>query len=95
MNSHHGPFYFNCIDLPRRAGEMKEYELTFDTHERVGTPVLGVESDEPIDVDLRIQSVSEGVLASGTVIATVTGDCTRCLTAIELDGADIYRALSL
>ena len=85
MHPQHGPFYFNCVDLPRRAGEMREYELTFDKHERVGTPVLGVEVDEPIDVDLRITSVSEGTLASGTVIATVTGECTRCLEPIEID----------
>lgn len=93
MNTSHGPFYFNCIDLPRRAGEMKEYELTFDVHERVGTPVLGVEKDEPIDVDLKIQSVSEGVLASGTVIATVTGDCTRCLDPIEVDVEQAFTEL--
>lgn len=84
-HTQHGVFLFNCVDLPRRAGEMKEYELTFDVHERVGTPVLGVEKDEPIDVDLRIQSVSEGVLASGTVAALLIGECTRCLEPIELD----------
>jgi len=84
-NVEQGPFYFSCIDVPRRPGEMKEFELTFDSHERVGTPVLGVEKDEPIDVDLKIQSVSEGVLASGTVFAAVTGVCTRCLDEIEIE----------
>jgi len=99
LSAHHnnhakeGPFYFNCIDLPRRPGEMKEFELTFDIHERVGTPVLGVEKDEPIDVDLRIQSVSEGVLASGTVAALLIGECTRCLDPIELDVEQTFTEL--
>ena len=84
-HTQHGPFYFNCVDLPRRAGEMREFELTFDNHDRVGTPVLGVPADEPIDVDLRITSVSEGILASGTVMALVEGECTRCLAPIEID----------
>ena len=93
MHTQHGPFYFSCIDLPRRPGEMKEYELTFDRHERVGTPVLGVDADEPIDVDLLIQAVSEGVLASGVVAALVTGECTRCLEPIELDVEENFTEL--
>jgi uncharacterized protein len=93
MHAQHGPFYFSCIDLPRRPGEMKEYELTFDKHERVGTPVLGVDVDAPIDVDLRIQAVSEGVLASGVVAALVTGECTRCLEPMELDVEENFTEL--
>jgi hypothetical protein len=27
------PFLFNTHDLPRRPGEMREYELTIDVHE--------------------------------------------------------------
>ena len=92
-HAEHGPFYFSCHDLPRRPGEMKEYELTFDQHERVGTPVLAVEKDEPIDVDLRIQSVSEGTLATGTVRAIVVGDCTRCLEPIEMDVEQTFTEL--
>jgi uncharacterized protein len=72
---------------------MREYELTFDVHERVGTPVLGVEKDEVIEVDLRVQSVSEGTLASGTVRAIVTGDCTRCLEPIEMDVEQTFTEL--
>ena len=93
MHTHHGPFYFSCVDLPRRPGEMKEYELTFDVHGRVGTPVLAVEADEPIDVDLRIQSVSEGVLASGVVAALIRGECTRCLEPIEFDVEESFTEL--
>jgi uncharacterized protein len=33
-----------------------------------------------LDLDLRVESVSEGVLVSGTLSAPITGECARCLT---------------
>ena len=33
-------FYFNTFELPRRAGEMKEYELPFDLTEAIGIDVI-------------------------------------------------------
>lgn len=89
----HGPFRVSCHDLPRRAGEIRQLSLTFDKHERLGIDVLGVTENEPIDVELTIQSVSEGVLASGTVAALVTGECTRCLNPIEFDVEENFTEL--
>jgi uncharacterized protein len=36
-------------------------------------------------VDVRLESVTEGVLATGTVTGTVTGECGRCLTGFTED----------
>ena len=79
------PFLFNCHDLPRRAGEMREYELTITDHESMGLPFFAIPVGEAIEVDLRISAVSEGVLASAQVRALAVGECTRCLDRIELD----------
>ena len=38
------------------------------------------------DLDLRIESVSEGVLVSGTVSGPTSGECARCLTPVTGDG---------
>ena len=38
--------------------------------------------DAPLDLDLRLESVTEGVLVSGTVTATLNGECARCLDPI-------------
>ena len=35
--------------------------------------------DAEVELDLRLQSVSEGVLVTGTLDAPVTGECSRCL----------------
>ena len=36
-------------------------------------------------MDLRLESVMEGVLASGRARVTLTGECARCLGPIEDD----------
>ncbi len=82
---HDGPFFFSCHDLPRRAGEMREYELTITEHESMGLPFFAIPVGEGIEVDLRLSAVSEGVLASAEVRALAVGECTRCLDRIELD----------
>jgi uncharacterized protein len=94
MNSvYEGPFLFNCADLPRRAGEMREYELTFDVHEPLGIPLFAVPEDEPIEVDLRLQAVEEGVLASATVRALAVGECIRCLDRVEQEVEEDFHEL--
>ena len=36
-----------------------------------------------LDLDLRLESVSEGILVSGTVTAPINGECARCLDPID------------
>ena len=75
-------YIFNTHDLPHRAGEMREHQLDLKIPEPVGVDLLSVKPGEVIEVDLRLQSVDEGVLASARVMATATGECTRCLKPI-------------
>jgi uncharacterized protein len=49
---------------------------------RVGLDLIAIGEGAPLDLDLRIESVSEGVLVSGTVSAPTAGECARCLTPI-------------
>jgi len=75
-------YIFNTHDLPHRAGEMREHQLDLKIPEPVGVDLLSVKPGEVIEVDLRLQSVDEGVLATARVMATATGECTRCLKPI-------------
>ena len=47
---------------------------------RIGLELIGIAPGAPLDLDLRVESVSEGVLVSGTLSAPTTGECARCLT---------------
>jgi uncharacterized protein len=49
----------------------------------LGTDVIAVPVGSDVDLDLRLESVVDGVLVSGTVTATAAGQCVRCLDDLE------------
>jgi len=51
--------------------------------EGLGTPMLQVPAGEPVELDLRLESVHEGVLVSGTAAADLVGECARCLDEVR------------
>lgn len=52
---------------------------------RVGS--IAVPEGSGLDLDLRLESVVEGVFVSGTVTASAVGECVRCLTPVT-DGVE-------
>lgn len=64
---------------------MVELTETVNAPARIGIELLGIEKGAPVALDLRLESVSEGVLVTGTVAAPTTGECSRCLTPITGD----------
>ena len=50
---------------------------------RIGVEMIGIQAGAPLELDLRVESVSEGVLVSGTLIAPTSGECSRCLTPFD------------
>lgn len=78
------PFILNTHDLPRRAGEMKEYQLDIPAHARIGVPLIAVPEGDLVELDVRLESVTEGVLASADIYAIAHGECIRCLDPVEV-----------
>ncbi len=64
---------------------MVERELQVPAPEHFGTDVISVPEGQPMTLRLRLESVMEGVLVSGTVSATATGACVRCLEPVDLE----------
>ena len=79
------PFHFNTHELPRRAGEMKEYSFTIIAPENIGVPLIFLPQGDEISIDLRIESVDEGVLATIEIYAVAKGECIRCLDPVEVE----------
>jgi uncharacterized protein len=81
-------------ELGRRAGSMREWEKTLPAQAGWGVEMIGVPEGAPVDLHLRLESVMEGVLVSGTVDVPVTGQCARCLEPVEdtlqLDVQELY-----
>jgi uncharacterized protein len=51
----------------------------------LGLAMIGVPEGAELHLDLRLESVSEGVLVSGTVTAPIQGECARCLRPISTE----------
>ena len=46
---------------------------------RLGLETISVPAGQPVELDLRLESVTEGVYVSGTGAAPLAGECARCL----------------
>lgn len=61
---------------------------------RIGVELMAIAEGAPLELDLRVESVSEGALVTGTVSAPTTGECARCLTPItgdvEIDLTELF-----
>lgn len=81
----HAPLVLDVRELGRRAGAMKTKSFTVALAEELGIGVLSVAKESEVEFDLRLESVMEGVLVSGTALVTVTGECSRCLESLSYD----------
>lgn len=49
---------------------------------RIGVELIAIPEGAPLDLDLTLQSLSDGVLVTGTASAPTAGECARCLTPV-------------
>jgi uncharacterized protein len=77
------PMTLDITPLGRRPGAMVTMRDTVPSPSRIGLDMIAIERGAPLELDLRVESVSEGVLVTGTVTAPTTGECSRCLGAVD------------
>lgn len=77
------PLVLDTRALGRRPGSMKEQRITAPAPEGLGVEMVGVPKDAELELDLRLESVMEGVLVSGTAFLPIEGECARCLDEIS------------
>ncbi len=78
-----GLWVFNTRELVRRPGTMRTVSRSIDIVAAMGTEVIAIASGATVDVDVRMESVVEGVLATAQVNGTATGLCVRCLDEVS------------
>ncbi|SJN18304.1 COG1399 protein, clustered with ribosomal protein L32p [Microbacterium esteraromaticum] len=78
-----GPFFLPVHDIARKPGEMREHNFSVPLKEKWGEGIVVVEAGETVDLEVRLESVHEGILVSGTVESDYIGQCGRCLTDIS------------
>ncbi|WP_174557424.1 YceD family protein [Nocardia vaccinii] len=72
-------FVLDTRSLGRKPGSMKTLRRSVTVPDRIGLDLIAIPADAEVDLDLTLQSVSEGVLVTGSVTAPVAGECSRCL----------------
>ncbi|MCL7426718.1 YceD family protein [Streptomyces sp. NPDC057806] len=83
---HRNPLVFDTHELGRRPGALQRLTRTIDAPKDLGLKdVIGVPEGAPVKLELRLESVMEGVLVTGTAHALAEGECVRCLEPLQLD----------
>ena len=81
------PFVISTRELGRQPGSMETVEFSVSSEQDLGNQVIGISAGSPIELDLRLESVMDGVLVTGTVRGEATGECVRCLRPVTAEVA--------
>jgi uncharacterized protein len=77
------PLVIDVRSLARTPGSMVTVARDVPAPAGLGVAMARVPEGSPIDLDLRLESVLEGVLVSGSADVEVTAECARCLDPFE------------
>ncbi|MBC7272556.1 YceD family protein [Streptomyces broussonetiae] len=81
---HRNPLVFDTHELGRRPGALQRLSRTVDAPKDLGLKdVIEVPEGAPVELELRLESVMEGVLVTGTARARAEGECVRCLEPLQ------------
>lgn len=62
---------------------MREYRRSVPAPTGLALDLIGVPQGAPLAVDIRLESVTEGVLVTGSATGPLTGECGRCLEPVS------------
>ncbi|MFC9428471.1 MULTISPECIES: YceD family protein [unclassified Streptomyces] len=91
---HHNPLVFDTHELGRRPGALRKLTRSAPAPKDFGIDgVIGAPEGAPVELDLRMESVMEGVLVTGTARVTAEGECVRCLEPLGQEVAAEFQEL--
>ncbi|MFC5290863.1 YceD family protein [Actinokineospora guangxiensis] len=83
------PWVIDTRDLGRRPGSSRPVQRSAPATHDIGLEgVIAIPTGAPVELDLLMESVVEGVLVSGTARGGLVGECSRCLDPIA-DEVDV------
>lgn len=74
------PLVLNVAELLRRPSSRKQYRVSVPAEGMTLGGDASVTDGTPVDVDVTVESLSDGVTVNGTVRTTWSGTCRRCLS---------------
>lgn len=79
------PYVVNVRDLVHRPGEMRERTLDIVVPEKLGEGIASVPVGEAVHLELRLEGLHDGILASAEIDTVAHAECVRCLDPVELE----------
>lgn len=90
------PLIVNVVELLRRPGNTKDVKVSVDAADLTFDDARM--TDEPIEVDVHLESLSNGISVHGQAAATWTGECRRCLAPLRermrIDVDELYQVVT-
>lgn len=77
------PLVLDTSDLPRRPGSMRTVDRVVPAPADLGLELISVPVGAELDLQLRMESISEGVFVSGVVLSVTRGECGRCIRPFD------------
>jgi uncharacterized protein len=79
------PLLLDTRELGRRPGSLRRVRRSVPAPAGLAVPLVGVPAGRPVALELRLESVVDGVLVTGTAATSVAGECARCLEPFAAD----------
>ena len=93
-NAPRGALVFDMRTLGRQAGSAKAQQLTVPAPDDMRLELARVPVGAEMQLDVRFEAVTEGVLVTGSATAPLAGECARCLaplaTAVAASFTELY-----
>ena len=90
-----GALVFDMRLLGRQAGSALTQKRTVPAPDNLRLELIGVPVGADVALEVRFEAVSEGVLATGTAIAPLAGECARCLAPVTSSVTASFQELYL
>jgi uncharacterized protein len=78
-NAPRGALVFDTRTLGRQAGSARTQQLTVPAPDDLRLELARVPVGADLQLDVRFEAVTEGVLVTGSATAPLEGECARCL----------------
>lgn len=94
-SSPRGPLVFDLRSLSRQAGSSRAETRIVPAPADLRLELASVPAGRDVELDLKFEAVTEGVLVTGTATAPVAGECARCLgpvsSTVTVSFMELYR----
>ena len=81
-NAPRGALVFDMRSLSRQAGSARARQLTVPAPEDLRLELASVPVGASVELDVRFEAVTEGILVTGSATAPLAGECARCLAPL-------------